>query len=621
MKTLAILVIAVCVTAFNTGPDRTIIGKVTDAQDGGPLPGVTVQLKGTHKATVTDVNGSYSLVVPISGGTLVFSFVGFKTQEIIIGSSDSVDVAMAADVNSLNEVVITGYGKRASPGRYRDKADYEALPLPAQGVPRVMMDRVYAAEPNTEEYGGFEENIFHGANKKPLSTFSIDVDAASYSNLRRFISNGQHPPKDAVRIEEMINYFDYDYDQPEGNDPFSVYTEVGYAPWNGKHLLIHIGLQGKEVPLKNLPPANLVFLIDVSGSMDQPNKLPLVKKSFQMLVDQLRPEDHVAIVVYAGAAGTVLEPTPGTEKRKIINAIERLHPGGSTAGAAGLRLAYALAGEHYKQNGNNRIIMATDGDFNVGESSDEAMEDLIEEKRKEGVFLTVLGYGMGNIKDSKMEILADKGNGNYAYIDNLNEARKVLVSEFGGTLFTIASDVKLQVEFNPARVKAYRLIGYENRKLNDEDFHNDRKDAGDLGSGHSVTALYEIIPVGVRSDFYAIDDLKYQPSQTIPPTKNTQDWLTVKLRYKHPGNSKSDMLEHIVNTQPDTDVSNNFAWSACVAAFGMILRGSPYVENLDYKDIAELGQRARGYDPEGYRSEFINMVKTYDVLASPQMIR
>jgi Ca-activated chloride channel family protein len=419
----------------------------------------------------------------------------------------------------------------------------------------------------------------------------------------------------------MINYFDYEYDQPQGDDPFSVYSEVGPAPWNDKHLLVHIGLQGKEVSADKLPPANLVFLIDVSGSMNHPNKLPLVKKSFQMLVDQLRPEDHVAIVVYAGAAGAVLEPTPASEKRKIINAIESLQPGGSTAGAAGLRMAYALADEHYNENGNNRVILATDGDFNVGESSNEAMQDLIEEKRKEGVFLTVLGYGMGNLKDSKMEILADQGNGNYAYIDNLNEARKVLVNEFGGTLFTIATDVKLQVEFNPARVKAYRLIGYENRKLNDEDFNNDRKDAGDLGSGHKVTALYEIIPVGVKSDFYTIDDLKYQPSLSPTATKNSKDWLTVKLRYKHPRESKSRLLEHVVNSDSRNTVSNNFTWSSCVAAFGMVLKQSQFVEDMEYKDIIALAQSAKGQDSEGYRSEFISMLKTYEILSKSESSR
>ena len=621
MKTFGIFLIAIVITAFNNTQERKVTGKVTDSRDGSALPGVTVQLKGIGTSTVTDVYGSYSIKVPNSGGTLVFSFIGFVTQELRIGKADVLDVAMIADVSTLSEVVVSGYGN-ARRGWVREEEAVHAQPGGISGrMPGVMMEQTYLSENNTEEYQGVNENIFHGADKQPLSTFSIDVDAASYSNLRRFINNGQLPPQDAIRIEEMINYFDYEYDQPQGDDPFSVYSEVGPAPWNDKHLLVHIGLQGKEVSADKLPPANLVFLIDVSGSMNHPNKLPLVKKSFQMLVDQLRPEDHVAIVVYAGAAGAVLEPTPASEKRKIINAIESLQPGGSTAGAAGLRMAYALADEHYNENGNNRVILATDGDFNIGESSNEAMQDLIEEKRKEGVFLTVLGYGMGNLKDSKMEILADKGNGNYAYIDNLNEARKVLVNEFGGTLFTIATDVKLQVEFNPARVKAYRLIGYENRKLNDEDFNNDRKDAGDLGSGHTVTALYEIIPVGVKSDFYTIDDLKYQPSLSATATKNSKDWLTVKLRYKHPRESKSRLLEHVVNSDSRNTVSNNFTWSSCVAAFGMVLKQSQFVEDIEYKDIIALAQSAKGQDSEGYRSEFISMLKTYEILSKSESSR
>jgi len=621
MKTFGIFLIAIVITAFNNTQERKVTGKVTDSRDGSALPGVTVQLKGIGTSTVTDVYGSYSIKVPNSGGTLVFSFIGFVTQELRIGKADVLDVAMIADVSTLSEVVVSGYGN-ARRGWVREEEAVHAQPGGISGrMPGVMMEQTYLPENNTEEYQGVNENIFHGADKQPLSTFSIDVDAASYSNLRRFINNGQLPPQDAIRIEEMINYFDYEYDQPQGDDPFSVYSEVGPAPWNDKHLLVHIGLQGKEVSADKLPPANLVFLIDVSGSMNHPNKLPLVKKSFQMLVDQLRPEDHVAIVVYAGAAGAVLEPTPASEKRKIINAIESLQPGGSTAGAAGLRMAYALADEHYNENGNNRVILATDGDFNIGESSNEAMQDLIEEKRKEGVFLTVLGYGMGNLKDSKMEILADKGNGNYAYIDNLNEARKVLVNEFGGTLFTIATDVKLQVEFNPARVKAYRLIGYENRKLNDEDFNNDRKDAGDLGSGHTVTALYEIIPVGVKSDFYTIDDLKYQPSLSATATKNSKDWLTVKLRYKHPRESKSRLLEHVVNSDSRNTVSNNFTWSSCVAAFGMVLKQSQFVEDMEYKDIIALAQSAKGQDSEGYRSEFISMLKTYEILSKSESSR
>ncbi|HET7180576.1 MAG TPA: von Willebrand factor type A domain-containing protein, partial [Chryseosolibacter sp.] len=546
------------------GPERIITGKITTSDDGSPLPGVNVVLKGTTAAVVTNASGRYAIAVPPAGGTLVFSFIGFTTREVPIGKENVINVTLSADAQVLQEEVVTGYGRanRSRDKREAAKVDYALAPPPAI--------RAYDSPVNTEEYEGREENTFHGALKKPLSTFSIDVDAASYSNLRRFINDGQRPPKEAVRIEEMINYFAYDYPEPQGNDPFSIYTEIAPAPWNTKHQLIHIGLQGRRISMQSLPPSNLVFLIDVSGSMNQPNKLPLVKSSFKLLVDQLRNEDHVAIAVYAGAAGTVLEPTSGSEKRKILDAIDNLSAGGSTAGGAGLRLAYDLAREHYKQNGNNRVILATDGDFNVGESSNKAMENLIEQERKDGVFLTVLGYGIGNLKDSKMELLADKGNGNYAYIDNLTEARKVLVNEFGGTLFTIATDVKLQVEFNPARVQAYRLVGYENRKLNDEDFNNDKKDAGDLGSGHSVTALYEVIPVGVKSEFYSVDDLKYQSGQNIPSAKASDEWLTVKFRYKDPGDTRSKLIVKALAGKPAelARSSDSFRWAASVAGFG-----------------------------------------------------
>lgn len=616
MKSMTILLISLLLSGFGTISDRTITGKVTDPGGMG-LPGVTVQLKGSTNAVATDADGKYSIRVPLQGGTLAFLFIGFLPEEIRIGASNVIDVQLAEDTVSLEEVVVSGYAKR---GRHRKaEAEYHMVPPPSIAAPRVMHDYQRQMEINTEEYADIEESIFQGADKKPLSTFSIDVDAASYSNLRRFLDNGQVPPKDAVRIEEMINYFDYDYSEPGGDAPFNVYAEVGRAPWNEKHLLVHIGLQGKRVPLEELPPSNLVLLIDVSGSMDRPNKLPLVKRSFEMLIDQLRPQDHVAIVTYAGSAGTLLEPTPGSDKSKIRAAINGLHAGGSTAGAAGLRTAYSLAARHYREDGNNRVVLATDGDFNVGESSDEAMEELIEEKRKEGVFLTVLGYGVGNLKDSKMETLADKGNGNYAYIDNMNEARKVLVNEFAGTLFTIATDVKLQVEFNPATVTAYRLIGYENRKLNDEDFNNDRKDAGDLGSGHTVTALYEIIPFGAKSDFYRIDELKYKPSDPPSFGNSKGEWLTVKVRYKRPGENQSQLLDHVVKRRSLTgyEPTEDFRWSACVAAFGMLLRESQYLGDMDHSDVVRIAQSARGKDLEGYRSEFINMVKSYGSLARP----
>lgn len=617
MKNIGLYLLIIFVLA-GAGFDsaRTITGKVTSADDGLPLAGVTVLVKGTSTSTLTDRSGRYSIVVPAEGGVLVFSRTGFAAKEVRIEGQNVIDAKLVKDARTVPEAI-------RQEKRENDRALKEAVTEPGRRPdhsmrpPGIAYDRISPAEINTEEYEGLEENIFHGAIKQPLSTFSIDVDAASYSNMRRFINNGQMPPKDAVRIEEMINYFDYDYAEPKNGQPFSIYTEIAQAPWNSKHHLVHIGLQGKRIPVQGLPPSNLVFLIDVSGSMNQPNKLPLVQSSFKLLVDQLRPEDHVAIVVYAGAAGTVLEPTAGSEKKKILAAIENLQAGGSTAGAAGLRLAYELAKEHFKENGNNRVILATDGDFNVGESSNKAMEDLITEKREDGIYLSVLGYGVGNLKDSKMELLADKGNGNYAYIDNLTEARKVLVNEFGGTLFTIATDVKLQVEFNPARVQAYRLIGYENRKLNDEDFNNDRKDAGDLGSGHTVTALYEVIPVGVRSDFYSIDDLKYQPAPSLRGSAHAEEWLTVKFRYKNPGEVKSNLIVRTLAGKAGTpdEASVDFRWAAAVAGFGMLLTDSQYITDWNYGDVITLAEGAKGKDTEGYRSEFLNLVRTCNLMA------
>ncbi len=535
---------------------------------------------------------------------------------------------MQNDASKLEEIVVVGYGlqgrvagvqatksKRNPIRGIASTHHYESKTAPSIAYDQVEMENQPAY--NTEEYDGINENIFHEAEKNPLSTFSIDVDAASYSNVRRFIQMGQRPPKDAVRIEEMVNYFDYDYLQPKGDDPFSINTEISSAPWNSKHKLVHIGLQGKNIAKENLPASNLVFLIDVSGSMDDPNKLPLLKSSFKLLVEQLREQDQVAIVVYAGAAGLVLPSTSGAEKKKIIESLENLEAGGSTAGGAGINLAYSIAKQNFKQGGNNRVILATDGDFNVGESSNGGMERLIEQKRKDGIFLTTLGFGMGNYKDSKMEILADKGNGNYLYIDSILEAQKALVNEFGGTLFTIAKDVKLQIEFNPAKVKAYRLIGYENRMLKNEDFNNDKKDAGELGSGHTVTALYEIIPVGVESEFYKIDDLKYQTTKIDPKAVKTNEIMTVKFRYKKPTEEISKLIVHPLLDQNIAieKTSNDFRWSAAVAAFGMILRESEYVKGFTTQDVTALAQGAKGIDKEGYRIEFINLTKSVETLA------
>lgn len=607
MKTQFIILSTLLFTSlgFNL-QERVITGSVTSAEDGSAIPGVNVVLKGSKSGVTTDVHGKYSIHVPSSGGILVFSFVGYTTQEIKIGTRGIIDVQLSLDVTSLSEVVVTGYGRYKRAEKSGVAAEYASPMLYAPNDYR-------KPDWNTEEYDGINENIFHDALRNPLSTFSIDVDAASYSNMRRFLNNGQRPPKDAVRIEELINYFDYDYNQPKDEHPFNIITEISSAPWNKQHKLVHIGLQGKRIATENLPASNLVFLIDVSGSMDEPNKLPLLKSSFKMLVNELRPQDYVSIVVYAGAAGVVLEPTSGNEKKKIIEALDRLEAGGSTAGGAGIKLAYAMAHKHFKQGGNNRVILATDGDFNIGESSNAAMEQLIEKEKQGGVFLTILGYGMGNYKDSKMKTLSMKGNGNYAYIDNITEAKKVLVNEFGGTLFTIAKDVKLQVEFNPAKVKAYRLIGYENRLLKNEDFNNDKKDAGDLGSGHTVTALYEIIPVGVDSEFFKIDPLKYQTTKIDPSASKSKELMTVKFRYKQPSSETSKLIVHpmIDNQLALEQTSDNFRWSASVAAFGMLLRESEYIKSYSYDDVAQLAQGARGQDKEGYRIEFINMVKSF----------
>ncbi len=599
---------------FSIPETRMITGTVTSAEDGSALPGVNVLLKGTRTGTATDAKGKYSIQIPSGSGTLVFSFIGLKSKEIKIGASAVLNVVLYLDVAQLSEVTTGGY-KRVK----KDKAAMGAANHDYEMAPSIASQDIYKQpQYNTEEYDAIQENIFHDASRNPLSTFSIDVDAASYSNMRRFINNGQRPPKDAVRIEEMVNYFDYDYAQPNDEHPFNIITEISTAPWNSQHKLVHIGLQGKKIPTQNLPPSNLVFLIDVSGSMDEPNKLPLLKSSFKMLVNELRQQDYVSIVVYAGAAGLVLDPTSGAEKKKIMEALDNLEAGGSTAGGAGIQLAYAVAKEHFKAEGNNRVILATDGDFNVGESSNGGMERLIEEKRKDGVFLTVLGFGMGNYKDSKMEILSDKGNGNYAYIDNITEAQKVLVNEFGGTLFTIAKDVKLQIEFNPSKVKAYRLIGYENRMLKSEDFNNDKKDAGELGSGHTVTALYEIIPVGVEGEFLKIDELKYQTTKVDPAASKSKELMTVKFRYKKPDEDVSKLIVHpLVDTQVTLNkTSDDFRWSASVAAFGMLLRESEYVKNFSYDQVVQLAQGSKGIDKEGYRIEFINMAKSFGSIAS-----
>ena len=471
---------------------------------------------------------------------------------------------------------------------------------------------------NTESYALIQENDFRKVTDEPLSTFSIDVDNASYSNTRRFILQGRFPPKDAVRIEELINYFDYDYTSPTGEHPFSVQTEVASCPWNSNNRLVHIGLKGKDISKEKTPSSNIVFLLDVSGSMNAPNKLPLLKSAFKMLVNQLDENDKVAVVVYAGASGVVLPATSGDNKQAMLLAIDALQPGGSTAGAEGVQLAYKIAFENFIEGGNNRIILATDGDFNVGASSDAELVRLIETKRNKGVYLSVLGFGTGNYKDSKMEQLADNGNGNYAYIDNIREARKVLVTEMMSTLYAIAKDVKFQIEFNPAHVNSYRLIGYENRLLNNEDFNDDAKDAGEMGVGHTVTALYEIVPASLETQQeVSVAKLKYQERKIKPSAATDQDVMTIKLRYKEPDEESSKLFELTTQDRGMSwkSSSENFRFSASVAGFGMLLRNSKYKGNNSYEAVAEMARNAIGKDKEGYRNEFLTLVEVCQSLA------
>ena len=472
---------------------------------------------------------------------------------------------------------------------------------------------------STELYKKHTENDFKAVSLNPLSTLSVDVDRASYSNVRRFINQGQMPPADAIRVEEMINYFDYQYPQPQSKDPIAIVTEITNCPWQPQHKLLHVGIQAKKIKTDNLPASNLVFLLDVSGSMSSTNKLPLVISAMKLLVNNLREKDKISIVVYAGSAGMVLPPTNGNNKTTIYEALDRLHAGGSTARGAGIKLAYNIAKENFIRGGNNRVILATDGDFNVGVRNENDLETLIVAQRDKGVFLTCLGFGNGNYKDSKMELLADKGNGNYAYIDNILEAQKTLVTEFGGTIFTVAKDVKAQIEFNPHLVQGYRLVGYENRLLNNEDFTNDKKDAGDMGSGHSVTIIYEIIPVGIHTSLIPDNSthLKYQPknNKNVPDVVHAQrneELATIKFRYKKPHGSRSSEMIHIIKGRSIhiQNASANARFSTSIAMYGMILKNSAYKGSMTYNNVLSLAKNARGNDTEGYRSEFIRLVRT-----------
>ena len=594
---LVLLMAVICLGTMNA-QTITVTGIVTDAADGTSITGCSVVNNRSKSGAITDVNGRYSIQAQ-KGDVLLFRFIGYKEEKRVVKSA-KLDVKMKTDDVALEECVVVGYGTmktKAMTGAY------------VAVCPTAMYDM--DTRMNTEEYDRIQENGFKSVADTPLSTFSIDVDPASYSNMRRFINRGELPPADAIRTEELVNYFSYDYPKPTGNDPVKITVEAGTCTWNTAHRLVRIGLKAKEIPTEQLPASNLVFLIDISGSMWGANRLDLVKSSLKLLVNNLRNKDKVAIVTYAGSAGVKLEATSGGDKQKIREAIDELTAGGSTAGGAGIHLVYQIAKKNFISDGNNRIILCSDGDFNVGVSSAEGLEQLIEKERKSGVHLTVLGYGMGNYKDKKIQVLAEKGNGNHAYIDNLQEANRVLVGEFGATLHTVAKDVKLQVEFNPSQVQAYRLIGYESRLLKDEDFNNDAKDAGDMGAGHTVTAFYEVIPAGVKNEYVGkVDDLKYQKKEkmTLKPT-GSDELLTVKLRYKAPDKDVSRKMELPFVDNKGDSVSSDFRFASAVAMFGQLLRDSDFKGTADYDKVIKLAKQGVNNDERGYRREFIRLVE------------
>jgi len=584
-----------------------IEGAVRDI-NGALIAGVAISIDGTRLATTSDPLGHYALSgVPVGTVTVRAAQAGWKTAVIgnvmvRAGQTTTVDVRLVAGPLEGKDLVA------------RDEV---AAKMPSGGIGYPMSQQanavnspsLYRQQPfNTEDYHNFKDSGFLRPATAPLSTFAIDVDAASYSNVRRFLTQGQRPPADAVRVEEMINYFPYDYPAPRGSDPFSVTTAQMPAPWAPDHRLVLIGLQGRRIDARELPPSNLVFLLDVSGSMASPDKLPLVQRAFRLLVEQLRPQDRVAIVVYAGAAGLVLPSTPGSDKRTILAALDELQAGGSTAGGEGIKLAYQVAQQHHLANGNNRVILATDGDFNVGVSSEGELVRLIESRKQQGTYLTVLGFGTGNLKDSRMEALADKGNGHYAYVDDIMEARKVFVQEMGATLVTIAKDTKIQVEFNPAQVAEYRLIGYENRLMAAEDFNDDAKDGGELGAGHAVTALYEIVLVGKGGTGTSVDPLKYQAPRNSG--RASDELFTVKLRYQPPtGTGASRLIAETVRRDDSARGNENLRFAAAVAEYGMLLRNSEYKAQSSWENVIATARQNLGTDPGGYRAEFVRLAE------------
>lgn len=646
MRVFSAAVLFVLLSLTGQAAGVAITGTVVDPA-GTVIPGATVELLSSGKAVNKVVSGadgsfrfadvaagSYEIRVTLPGfrqtrmtmtvgitapaPLRVRLLVGSTTESVLV--NDASPVADSAKIAGATPGGVVGGVVGGLPGA---PPPPPAQPAPVGGLASGGGGRDYAfgrvggapawiaPQPyDTATYAAIDENKFRRVVDQPLSTFSIDVDTASYANVRRFLNEGHLPPPDAVRVEELINYFHFDYPDSTQGAPFGVTTEVAACPWNAGHKLALVGLQAKRLDEGRTPPRNLVFLLDVSGSMAPPERLPLVQTAMKMLADTLRHEDRVAIVVYAGNSGVALPATRGDRHAVIQDAISSLHAGGSTNGAAGIQLAYQIASENFVQGGINRVILATDGDFNVGVTTLDALTKLIEDKRSTGVFLSVLGVGNDNLKDATMERLADKGNGNYAYLDSLTEARRVLVREAGSTLATVAKDVKIQVEFNPATVGAYRLVGYENRVLKSRDFNDDTKDAGEMGAGHTVTALYEIVPPGEDVGAPGVDPLKYQrPAEPEPkrvPVPSTE-LMTVKVRYKQPDGDRSTLVTVPVAGRLTTS-PKHVGFAAAVAEFGMLLRNSPFKGDTTWADALKLAQDHRGADPDGYRAEFARLV-------------
>ena len=635
MRSIALAGVLSVVALFVSSASQTSVGTVTGVvkdSAGAPLPGVRIEITATARGSaplirLSDAGGAFAFDrVPTAEYDVKATLAGFTqfTTRVTVAAEKTTRVDIVLRVGGVAEAVTVTLNRpqptRRS-DRLRDAVGPRSTPpppgasMPFGGLGGRVDPRSPVREFNTEAYDRIDDNPFRRVSQDPLSTFSIDVDTASYANTRRFLNTGSLPPRDAVRIEELINYFRFDYPRPANGQPFSVTTEIASCPWNPKHHLALIGLQAKPLETDSEIARNLVFLLDVSGSMMPSDKLPLIKTAMRMLVDTLTERDRIAIVVYAGASGLVLPSTSGANKDKIHQAIAQLEAGGSTNGAAGITLAYQVAQDHFAKGGINRVILATDGDFNVGVTNQGDLTRLIEEKRATGVFLSVLGVGTGNVKDSTMEKLADRGNGNYAYLDSLHEARKVLVKEAGATLVTVAKDVKIQVEFNPQNVAAYRLIGYENRVLRNQDFNDDKKDAGDIGAGHTVTALYEIVPAGVEIETSSVDPLKYQrPTQAATSAAGRDELMTVKLRYKAPDGDESRLITVPVKNRT-SDLSANVGFAAAVAEFGMVLRQSEHRGSSTYNDAAALARRFRGSDPDGYRAEFARLVELAQIPA------